>query len=232
MEVHVKNTAGEVTGSLEVSDRVWAEPMHGPVLHQAIVALQANRRHGTHDTRRRSDVIHSRAKQRIQKHTGRARLGDRGAPQLRGGGVAHGPHPRSHRQRVTRDVRRRALRVALSDQLRQGRVTILDGLSLETPKTKTIIDLMNELGVQAGATIVTREPDQGVLKSARNVPQVDVTIAPCLNALDIYRARHMVITKAAAQRIDEIWDAPKPRRVRQALGGPARKSVAAQGVRS
>ncbi len=227
MEVQVKNTEGEVAGTVEVSDRVWGEPMHGAVLHQVIVAQQANRRRGTHDTKRRSDVIHSNSKLRIQKHTGRARLGDRGAPQLRGGGVAHGPHPRRYRQRIPRRIRRQALRVALSEQLRRGRVTILEGLSIDTPKTKSLVDLTGKLGVQDGVTIVTRDADHGVVKSASNVPHVQVTVASNLNALDVYRARHLMITREAARRIDEIWDAPEPRPVRRAGGERAGKLAAA-----
>ena len=96
--------AGDAVGTVEVSDYVFAEPMNGPLLHQAVVAQQANRRQGTHSVRTRGQVVHSNRKLRAQKGSGRARLGDAGNPGLRGGGVAQGPSPRDHTTDTVRRV--------------------------------------------------------------------------------------------------------------------------------
>ncbi len=137
MEVQVKNSKGEESGVIELADFVWAAKMNGPVLHQVVNAQRANKRQGGHDTKTRSDIVASGRKLGRQKGGGRARHGDRKSPTMRGGGVAHGPHPRSYRQRIPTKVRRLALRIALSDQLRRGNVTFVEELSISTPKQRT-----------------------------------------------------------------------------------------------
>ena len=219
MELEVRNAQGEVAGTAEVSDYLWAEPMREALLHQVIVAQRANRRQGTHDTKTRSDVIASGRKLRPQKHTGRARIGSRGSPHLRGGGQAHGPHPRSYRQRISTRIRRTALRVALSEQQRRGRVVILDELKLDTPSTRVIREAVENLGLADGALIVTADTDRVVLKSAGNLPKIEVLAARLLNPLDAFRARNLLVTQDALGKMDELWGEPYKR--------PTRKPAAA-----
>ena len=209
MEVTVHNRLSEVTGTLEVSDAVWGAPVNDALLHQVVVAQLANRRQGTHDTKTRAEVLHSGAKLRTQKHTGRARLGDRAAPQLRGGGIAHGPHPRSYRQRVPVRMRRQALRVALSQQLRRGAVTFLDEFALDAPRTRTVVELQEKFGLGKSTLLVTAQTDHVVIRSGNNVPGFEVIAAPLLNALVVFRAKHIVFIQDAARVVDATWGSPK-----------------------
>ena len=217
MEFNVKDTEGEPAGTVDGSDYVWDTPMNEALLHQVIVAQQANRRQGTHDTKRRSNVISSGRKLHAQKHTGRARIGSSSAPGLRGGGVAHGPHPRSYRQRIPVRARTGALRVALSEQNRRANVVILDKLELEAPSTRHIHQLVENLELANGVLIVTGNTDRTVLKSVRNLCNVDVLAASLLNPLAAYAARNLLITEEALRRIDELWGVENMRAGRKAL---------------
>ena len=220
MEVQVKNSKGEESGVIELADFVWAEKMNGPVLHQVVNAQRANRRQGGHDTKTRSDVIGSGRKLGRQKGAGRARHGDRKSPTMRGGGVAHGPHPRSYRQRIPTKVRRLALRVALSDQLRRGNVTFVSELGVSaptTPNTKNLSNILQAVSDTERLLLVTTGQYEIIRRSARNLADVEVQTADLLNPLQITGARHLLFTKDAAQRVDEIWNAPATRPARRAI---------------
>lgn len=228
MELKVYNNDGQVVGALEASDVVWAQPMHMAVLHQVIVAQLANQRQGTHDTKTRGQVIGSTRKLRPQKHSGRARVGDIKAPRMRGGGVAHGPHPRSYRQRLTKRVRRTALRVALSEKLRRKRLFVLERLGVETPSTSAISGLIDSMKLKGQTLVVTDGVDQAVLTSTRNLKEVAVTPANLLSALDAHRAINVVITTDAVKKVDSIWSTPVTRKAR---GGVAPVAPAAPAPR-
>ena len=219
MEVQVKNSKGEESGVIELADFVWAEKMNGPVLHQVVNAQRANRRQGGHDTKTRSDVVGSGRKLGRQKGAGRARHGDRKSPTMRGGGVAHGPHPRSYRQRIPTKVRRLALRVALSDQLRRGNVTFVNELGISEPRTKALSNVLQAVSDTERLLLITTGQNEIIRRSASNLAGVEVQTADLLNPLQITGARHLLFTKDAAQRVDEIWNAPATR--------PARRPVEA-----
>lgn len=223
MEFNIKDTKGGSAGTVDGSDYIWNAPMNEALLHQVIVAQQANRRQGTHDTKRRSNVISSGRKLRAQKGTGRARIGASSAPGLRGGGVAHGPHPRSYRQRIPVRARTGALRVALSEQNRRASVVILDKLELNAPSTRHIHQLVENLGLANRVLIITENTDRLVLKSVRNLRNVDVLAASLLNPLAAYTARSLLITEEALRRIDELWGAENTRSGRKTL--TARASI-------
>lgn len=218
--------AGEVVGAVSVSDYVFAEAMNGPLLHQAVIAQRANRRQGTHSARTRGQVVHSGRKLRAQKGSGRARLGDAGNPGLRGGGVAHGPHPRSHSKRLPIRMRRRALRIALSDKVRNGYITVIEDLSVGEPNTRVILDMVSALNNKGTTLIVTTDPTQDLRKSVRNIPGVDTMASRLLSPLETTRVRNIVISKHAVEKIEEIWGHPteKPGRaahLAQEAGAPA-----------
>lgn len=220
MEVQVKNTSGEESGSLELADFVWAEKMNGPVLHQVVNAQRANKRQGGHETKTRSHVVGSGRKLGKQKGAGRARHGDRKSPTMRGGGVAHGPHPRSYRQRIPTKVRRLALRVALSDQLRRGNVTFVNEVGLassEIPNTKNLSSFLLAVSNTERLLLVTTGDNEIIRRSAKNLADVEVMNADLLNPLQITGARHLLFTQDAAQRVDEIWNVPATKPVRKAI---------------
>lgn len=204
MEIQVKNNKGETVRTVQVSDFVWGADHNGPVLHQAVVAQLANRRQGTHDTIARSEAEISTRKLRAQKHTGRSRLGSRSSPSM-GGSVAHGPHPRSYRQQLPKRMRRLALRVALSDKVRENSLHVLDSLSLDGGKTRALNVIIKSLGIEGSTLIVTHAKDSNVLKSAGNLPGVEVLAASFLNPLQTSSARNLVITEEAMKLVDSLW---------------------------
>lgn len=219
MELKVYNSQGQVVGAVEASDAVWAQPMHMAVLHQVVIGQQANQRQGTHDTKTRGQVIGSGRKLRAQKHTGRARIGDVTAPRMRGGGIAHGPHPRSYNQDLPKRIRRTALRVALSDKVRQKRVFVLDGLKFDKPSTRDVRSIVDSLKLKGYTLFVTQGVEPAVVTSVRNLTEMSITPANQINARDTHRAVNLVITQDAVKRVDEIWSRPVVRPVRKARGG-------------
>ena len=218
MELPVRNFEGDVVGSVELSDHVWAAPMNSAVLHQVVVAQLANRRQGTHDTQNRSDSAYSTAKLGPQKGSGRARRGSRSS-HVMGNSVAHGPHPRSYRQRLPAKVRRLALQVALSDKVREERLFILDSLRFDEPKTKRMRQLLSNLGVEGSTLVVVEGGNDALLKSMTNLRAVAAATPQLLNVTETAGVRNMVITEDAARHIDETVGAT----VRKPAKGEKRK---------
>ncbi|MDA1278525.1 MAG: 50S ribosomal protein L4 [Chloroflexi bacterium] len=205
MDLQVKDNNGNVVGSVSASDRVWGAPSNDPLLHQAVVAQQANKRSGTQDTQTRSDVSFSTRKTRPQKGGGAARQGSKRSPLRKGGAVSHGPHPRSYRQRLPKKMRRQALRVALSDKVREDSLIILDVLKLDAPKSSIIRDIVTALNLKGRTLIVTGATDHNVIKSAGNLPGVYVQSASLMNPLEAATASNLVITQEAVAAIDGLW---------------------------
>ena len=205
MQIEVRNIQGKVVSQFEGDDRVWNAPLNMPLLHQVIVAQQANRRQGTHDTQNRSDVSYSTRKLRPQKKSGRARVGPQSSPILRGGGVAHGPHPRSYRQAIPRKMRQQVLRMVLADKLKAKRLQVLDELSISEPKTGEIRQVLNRLGVDRTVVLVSATVDRNLLQSTKNLPNVKVMVADDINPLETVKNQYMVATLDAIRRIEAIW---------------------------
>ncbi len=205
MDLQVKDNKGKIVGSVAASDHVWSAPSNDVLLHQVVVAQQANRRRGTQDTQTRAEVSFSTRKIRPQKGTGAARQGSRRSPVRVGGGVAHGPHPRSYRQRLPKKMRRQALRIALSDKVREDNVTVIDTLKLDTPKSAVIRDIVSAFELKGRTLIVTGATDHNVVKSASNLPGVEVQTAALMNPLEATRASNLLITQEALEAIDGLW---------------------------
>ncbi len=209
MELSVKNRNGDVVGSVDVSDRVWSAPSNDVLLQQVVVAQLANRRQGTHETKTRGQVSYSTRKLRAQKHSGRARLGSRRSPTLVGGGVIFGPHARSYRQRIPKKMRQQALRIALSDKVREDRLTVIEEFDLDAPRTKDVVNLIDALSLRGTTLLVVEDNDPDVVLSARGAERVDVIFADGLNATNTAAARNIVATRSAVERIDSLWNDPK-----------------------
>ena len=209
MELSVKNRNGDVVGSVDVSDRVWSAPSNDALLQQVVVAQLANRRQGTHESQTRGQVSYSTRKIRAQKHTGSARLGSRKSPTLVGGGVIFGPHARSYRQRLPKKMRRQALRVALSDKVREERLTVLEEFELDAPRTKEVVNLVSSLGLRGKILLVVEENEPNLVLSVRGAERVDVIYADGLNATSTAAAGNIVTTRGAVERIDSLWDDAK-----------------------
>ena len=205
MQVPVYNLAGEVVENIDISDEVFAIPFNQAVVHQAMVQQRANARQGTASTKTRSDVSGSTRKLFRQKHTGQARAGSRKSPLRRGGGVVFGPRPRSYRQAMPKKMRRLALRCVLSAKVSDGELMILEQLKLAEPKTKELVQILATLGIGSSALIVTDEPEESVVKSARNLAGIRTLPANLLSVLDILSQKRLLITVAAVRKVEQLW---------------------------
>jgi large subunit ribosomal protein L4 len=205
MELPVKNQDGETVDHIELDDTVFGVPMNPTVVHQALVIYQANKRQGTHDTKTRGEVSGGGRKPWAQKHTGRARQGSTRAPQWRHGGIVFGPHPRSYRMALPRRLRRLALKCALSEKVRRGQLVCLESLEGLDGKTKSMAHLLDKLGISGSALVVTQEPEENVIRAARNLGKIWTLPVNLLNTDELLRRETVILTVAAARRAEQIW---------------------------
>ena len=205
MQVPVYNLSGEVVRQIEISDSVFGVPFNETVVHQVMVGLQANARQGTASTKSRGEVNGSTRKLYRQKGTGYARAGSKKSPTRRGGGVTFGPKPRDYRQEIPKKMRRLALRCVLSSKAGEGDLKILDAFDFTEPKTRKMIDVLTALGIETSALIVTPKPEENVIKSARNLPEITTTPASVLNLLDILSHKTLLMTEAAVRVAEKLW---------------------------
>lgn len=205
MQVPVYNVSGEVVEKIEISEQVFGVPFNQAVVHQVMVAQQANARQGTASTKTRGEVSGSTRKLYRQKGTGNARAGSIRSPLRRGGGITFGPRPRSYRQAVPKKIRQLALRCVLSAKARDKELVILEQLKLDQPRTKEMVKILVALGVDSSALIVTSEPEESVVKSARNLPGIKTMPASLLNVVDILSGKMLLMTVAAVRKAEELW---------------------------
>lgn len=203
MELPVIGQSGQTVETIVVDDAVFNVPMNNTLVHQALVIYQQNKRHGTHDTKTRAEVSGGGRKPWIQKHTGRARQGSIRSPQWRHGGVVFGPHPRSYRRALPRRMRRSALRCMLSQKLREGRLVCLDSLDTINGKTKSMVELLANLGVSGSALLVTQGSNKEVVNAAHNLKKVWTLPVNQLNAQELLARETLVITLEAARWAEE-----------------------------
>ena len=171
------------------------------------MAQAARRRQGTAAARDRSEVRGGGSKPWPQKGTGRARHGSTRSPIWTGGGVVFGPHPRDYGYAVPKKVRRTALKSALSDKLREGKLLVVEDLSLEQPKTREMARILDNLKAAGGSLVITARPEHNVIKSARNLPRVKTIEARQLNVLDILSYEYLVMTREALEKVQEVFGA-------------------------
>ena len=203
MQVTVRDQTGESVESIDLNDAVFNVPMNQSLVHQAMVIYQSNRRQGTHDTKTRAEVSGGGRKPWIQKHTGRARQGSTRAPQWRHGGVVFGPHPRSYRKALPRRMRRLALKCVLSDKARSDRLVCLDATDSLDGKTRSMVDLLQNLNVSGSALVVTREPDSNVVWAASNLKKVYTLPVNQLNAETLLSRETLIMTVEALRWAEE-----------------------------
>jgi large subunit ribosomal protein L4 len=181
---------------------IFEAPIRPHLLHTVVVAQQAARRRGTAATKSRAQVSGGGRKPYRQKGTGRARQGSIRSPQFAGGGVVFGPQPRRYDQRLTKKVRRAALRCALSLRRRDDRVRVVDSIDLPEIKTRHMVEALRGLGVD-DCLIVTAQRERTLELSARNLPRVRVLPVAGLNVRDVLAREHLVLTRAALAGIVE-----------------------------
>jgi len=205
MQVDIHDTAGKVIGQADLDESVWGIEPNIAVMHQALVRQQANARKGTHNTLTRGRVRGGGAKPWRQKGTGRARQGSIRSPQWVGGGVVWGPHQRSYAQAMPRKMRRLAIRSALSAKVRDGRLTVVDGLASVEPKTKAMQTVLSAMPQSRSMLIVVPEDAVSVKRGAGNLPDVETIHAAYLNVRDVLKYDRLIITREAIATIEKLW---------------------------
>ncbi len=185
MNVSVFNMAGEEVGNVDLPESVFEAKVNRGLMHQALVRQLANARQGTHKAKGRSEVNRTTAKMYRQKGTGNARHGSRKAPIFVGGGVAHGPKPRSYVKDMPRKMRRAALRSALTVKASNGDIVVLDNLSLDRPKTKDMVAVLDRLAKDASVLVLQSELNENVDKSVRNLANAKSIRTSYLNIRDL-----------------------------------------------
>ena len=199
--IDIQDVKGKPISQVELADDVFSVPVKSSVLHEVVTMQLANRRAGTAAVKHRSDVRGSGRKLFRQKGTGRARRGDIKSPLLRGGGVVFGPDGRNYTQKVTKKVRKLALKMALSSKLFENELMVLDQFGLEQIKTKEFVDILNTLKLK-NALIVIDKQDEHLELSSRNVPDVKVLRSDGLNVYDILKYRTLVLLEPAVKNIE------------------------------
>ncbi|OIJ15451.1 50S ribosomal protein L4 [Anaerobacillus arseniciselenatis] len=203
-KVALYNQNGTQVGDIELADTVFGIEPNNSVLHDAVVMQQASLRQGTHDVKGRSEVRGGGRKPWRQKGTGRARQGSIRSPQWVGGGVVFGPTPRSYSYKLPKKVRRLAIKSALASKVQAEEIVVLEGLNLDTPKTKEMVSILNGLSAEHKALVVTADYNDNVALSARNIPGVTFVTADGINVLDVLKHDKLVITKEAVQKVEEV----------------------------
>jgi large subunit ribosomal protein L4 len=198
LTVEVRGADGTTTGSVELPAEVFGVQVNVPLIHQVVVAQQAAARQGTHDTKGRGEVSGGGKKPYRQKGTGRARQGSIRAPQFSGGGTVHGPTPRSYAQRTPKKMKAAALRGALSDRARAGRVHVVESLvEADTPSTKTALAALRRVSERPHALVVLARGDEVTRLSLRNAPSVHLLPVDQLNTYDVLLSDDVIFTRAA-----------------------------------
>lgn len=205
MQTDVLNIQGEKAGSIDLDDTVWGIEPHVSVMHQAVVRQQANARLGTHETKTRSDVRGGGRKPWRQKGTGRSRQGTIRAPQWKGGGVVFGPHPRKYTQQMPRQMRRLAIRSALSAKMRDDRLTVVSGLADIEPKTRAMKDALAGLPAGRSVLVIMHEKIGSVERAAANLPDVKTVVATTLSVRDLLKYDRVLVTEEAVGVIEGLW---------------------------
>ncbi len=193
MQVTIRNMAGEQIDEFELPAEIFEAPVNTDLMHQALVRQLANARQGTHKAKTRGEVSRTNAKWYRQKGTGRARHGSRKAPIFVGGGVAHGPRPRSYEKKMPRKMRRAALRSALSVKAAESQIVLVDELALAQPKTSDFVAFLNALDVSGSTLVLLADGNETVEKSVRNLKEVKALRANYLNIRDLFKYDTLVI---------------------------------------
>jgi large subunit ribosomal protein L4 len=200
-KVDVMDQGGKKVGEADLDPAVFEAEVNVPVMHQVVVAGAAARRAGTHSTKTRAEVRGGGKKPWRQKGTGRARHGSIRSPLWVGGGIAHGPKPRDYAMRVNKKMKRLALRSALSDRAREGRIKVLDVLAFEEPKTADAVEVLESLGIDGRILLVLAQPDDAVQKSFRNLPYVRMVAPANVSTYEVLAADWLVFTREALEAV-------------------------------
>jgi large subunit ribosomal protein L4 len=200
-KVDVVDQGGKKVGEHDLDPAVFDAQVNVPVMHQVVVAGLAAARRGTHSTKTRAEVRGGGSKPWRQKGTGRSRHGSNRSPLWAGGGVAHGPKPRDHSMRVPKKMKRLALRSALTDRAREGKIRVLESLSFEAPKTADAVAVLESLDVLGRVLLILPKPEETIERSFHNLSHVKIDYPGNLSTYDVLYADWLVFTKDALEAV-------------------------------
>ena len=201
----VLNMAGAEVGTVELSDAIFGIEPNPVVVHEVVKNHLANCRQGTQSALTRAEVSGGGRKPWRQKGTGHARQGSTRAPQWTHGGIVFAPKPRDYSYVLNKKVKRLALKSVLSAKAAEGKLVVIDSIKMDAIKTADFRKFLSAVKVDGKAVVVTREVDNVIVKSARNIPGVLTTVANILSVYDIINAQYLVVDQAALAKIEEVY---------------------------
>lgn len=206
MELKLINEQGQDSGSLQASDALFGRDFNEALVHQVVVAYQANARSGNRKQKDRAEVSHTTAKPWRQKGTGRARSGMSSSPIWRGGGKAFPNSPdENFSQKINRKMFRAGMAAILSELNRQGRLVVVDSITVEAPKTKLFTQKLKGMGLDQSVLVITDELDENLYLSSRNLPNTLVLEVQEADPVSLVRFPKVVVTKNAVAKFEEMW---------------------------
>lgn len=198
---------GNEAGKVPLTDKIFAEEINEPLVHEVVTAQLAAKRQGTASTKTRSEVRGGGRKPWRQKGTGRARHGSIRSPLWVGGGIIFGPKPRSYDKNIPKKKKKKAVKIVLSDKVNNEALFVLDELSFSEPKTKNAVRLLENLELTGEKVLLLLpEKDEAIYLSARNIPAVEILTAESANTYDIINNDFVVTTEAALSRLEEVLE--------------------------
>src|SRR5215469_11314412 len=202
---NVYDMDGNIVREEQLDSYVFGAPVNVGLLHQVVTSQLVNRRQGTADTKTRSDVSGGGKKPYRQKGTGRARQGSPRAPQWRTGGTVFGPQPHAYERKVPRKMRRLAIRAALSDKASNGRILLMDEIAFETPQTRQMQVLLENLPLERHVLLLMPERDENVILSARNLRHIKLGHVDSTNVVEILKYDHLLMPVQTVERLVEMF---------------------------
>ena len=203
--IKVLNMAGTEVGTVELNDAIFGIEPNQAVVHEVVKNHLANCRQGTQSALTRGEVSGGGKKPWRQKGTGHARQGSTRAPQWTHGGIVFAPKPRSYSYVLNKKVKRLALKSALSAKAAAGEIIVVDSIKMDSIKTKDFRAFLNAVKADGKSLVVTPAKDEIVVKSARNIPGVETSMANLINVYDILKAKYLVLDKEALTVIEEVF---------------------------
>ena len=203
-KVSVYNMEGKEVGNMDLNDAVFGVEINEHLVHMAVVQQLANNRQGTQKAKTRSEVSGGGRKPWRQKGTGHARQGSTRSPQWTGGGVVFAPKPRDYSFKMNKKEKRIALLSALSSKVADNKIVVLDAFNLDEVKTKKFAEVMSNLKVDKALVVIEGE-NKNVVLSGRNIPTVKVSATNEINTYDVLKYETLVVTKAAVEKLEEVY---------------------------
>lgn len=205
-QVDVYDISGKIIDQMELNDAIFGVEVNEHCVYEAVKNHLANKRLGTQSAKTRAEVRGGGKKPWRQKGTGRARVGSSRNPVWIGGGVVFAPKPRDYSYKINKKTRRLAIKSVLSDKVKNGNLIILDKLEMDIPKTKEMAKILNVLGADKKALIVTDKNSPNVVRSGRNIEGVQVLFADIINTYDILNHEKLIMTRSAVERTQEVFE--------------------------